>query len=130
VVYREHDLQQLDDLHDHEQLALVALVRLLLTVDGEGWPAKNEALGAMADELGAERFWQLFEVVEEQHSDPRSVRELADAVKRQLAREMIYVTAYQAAMAASVSAPELEILGELERIWAIDVRQVGGPYRD
>lgn len=117
----------LKDLSDDEQLALAALLRLLVRLDGEFSEAEQEALEDIALDLGEKRFWQVMEEAAHRASDEDGVRRVALGVSRLSARELIYGLLLDVAQSDVIQGRETSLLDWLKREWKLD--DGAAPYR-
>jgi hypothetical protein len=119
-VYRLGGPLALDDLSGDERLAFGAVLRLVAVLDAQS--DEREALAAMAAELGEEAFWDALDRAEHEVEGPDHARQLAEAVERQEARELIYACASQLAFAGAFSSDAASVLGSLREMWSIAER--------
>jgi uncharacterized tellurite resistance protein B-like protein len=117
----------LKDLSDDEQLALAALLRLLVRLDGEFSESEQEALEEIALDFGEKRFWKVMEDAASKASDEDGIKRVAQAVVRTPARELIYSLLVDVAQSDVIQGRESWLLEWLRTEWKID--EVATPYR-
>jgi hypothetical protein len=118
----------LKDLTDGEQLALAALLRLLVRLDGQFSDAEQEALGEIALDFGEKRFWKVMEDAAQNAPDGDAIRTLARGITRQPARDLIYGLVLGVAMSDVIQGGESTLLEWLRSEWKID--EASPAYRD
>ena len=107
------------DLQHIEQLALTGLLVVMSGADGVGSDAETDAVSAIVRELGSETFAQLRQEFDTGSADADSRRRLFAQVERQEARELIYQTVLDVAMADGIEGRESKLLEWLEETWDI-----------
>jgi hypothetical protein len=117
----------LAELEEHEQLALVGLLRLVVRLDGTFSDAERGALGDVAAEMGEERFWHLVDRAGANLSTDEAIRAQALQVIRPEARRRIYEVACDIASSDTIVACEQELLDWLRESWGLG--RDDGPYR-
>ena len=113
--YRDTGLRQLADLREHEQLAFAALTRMMLRLGGPAAPTMSQRLDELAAALGEELFWAR---IEDSDEVDQATEQLARAVERRGARELIYATLYEVAIPGSIVAPQTQLLDWLAELWS------------
>ena len=119
---------QLKDLAETEQLALGALLRLLVRLDGQFSEAESEALQEIALDFGEKRFWKVMEDAAQKSPNEEAIRVLAAGVSRQPARELIYGLVLGVAMSDVIQGRESSLLEWLRKEWKVD--EASTAYRD
>ena len=113
------DLRELG--HD-EQLALVALVELVVEANARVTAEESHEVSHVAEALGRKRYRRLTEEADDRFRDEAAFREFLATITRQDARELIYGTVLRAASADTMSNPESALLEWLAKAWQITVR--------
>ncbi len=108
---------KLNQMTDSERQALGSLVRVIVGVDGRYSPAESAALDQVAEELGADEFWQLVDRTSHEHHTEEIVKDQARAVERAEARETIYGVLFNVAAAGSIDGDEGKLLDWLAGAW-------------
>lgn len=123
---QENGERSLEQLSDHEGLALIALAREIVSLDGRIPDSERAALDELAAELGPERFDALLERSERLAGTEEEFEELVAAVEEPAAREAIYGALFDLASAGSIPPAELELLDWLAEVWELEVADVEG----
>ncbi len=116
------------DLDENEQLALAALLRLLVRMDGQFSQAEQEALQEIALDFGEKRFWKVMEEAASKAPDEARIRAVAQSVTRLSARELIYGAVLGVAMSDVIQGGETSLLDWLRAEWKLD--DSSPAYRD
>ena len=122
--YREGGPLPLGDLAAEELLAFGALLRLVTIIDRSVDPIEVEALAELAREFGEDAFWEMMDEAEQSDMGPERARELAEAVTRREARELIYACVSEVAFSSAFSNDASRVLVELRALWNIEERKV------
>jgi len=128
--YRDTDLLRLDELLPHERLAFGALIGVVLTTGPHGGAAEEQALAALATELGEELFWAMVDEANATVTSLQQAHHLATQVERGPAQALIYTTVAELAMPGSICPEEMVVLDELRRLWGLEERGLSSAYRD
>ncbi|MEZ4227278.1 MAG: hypothetical protein R3B13_40450 [Polyangiaceae bacterium] len=115
----DHDSLPLKELGATDQVALAALLRLMVRLDGRFTDAEQEALGDLALSMGERRFWQVMDEAAQRLPDEESIRAAATGVTDQSAREVLYVALLRVAESDVIQATEAGLLAWLREQWAI-----------
>jgi hypothetical protein len=110
---------QLTDLDSDEQLALVAMSRVVARADGAVSPTEGKAIKEIAVALGEGRFRELFAQAAELFPDEAQLRPFLQAIERREARELIFDTILGLAAADEITEQEGPIVAWLEEIWIV-----------
>lgn len=121
MAYREDKERTLDQLTDQEVLALIALAREIVALDGRLPDAEREALDDLASEIGSERYDALLERSETLAGTDEELEQLVAEVVKVDAREAIYAALFDLASACSMDAAELDVLDWLAEAWELEV---------
>jgi hypothetical protein len=117
----------LKDLDEPEQLALAALLRLLVRLDGEFSAGEQGALEEIALDFGEKRFWKLMDEASQRAPDEPGIRAVALGVSRVQARELIYGLLLGVAQSDVIQGRESSLLEWLRAEWKLD--ELPEPYR-
>jgi Tellurite resistance protein TerB len=121
------DPQSLKEIEPKAQLALAALLRLAVRLDGRFSEEEQHALEDVALELGEKRFWQVMDEAGRTLPDEESIRELALSITDTAAREAIFGAVLHVARSDSIQVKEEGLLTWLREAWKIE--QDPAPYR-
>jgi hypothetical protein len=117
----------LKELEPHEQLALAALLRLLVRLDGEFSAGEQAAVEEIALDYGERRFWKLMDEAAQKAPDEQGIRTAALSVVRPPARELIYGLLLGVAQSDVIQGRESSLLDWLRAEWRLD--ELPEPYR-
>lgn len=123
----DDELLDLKSLEPGEQLALAALVRLMVRLDGKFTAAEQEALQDLALSMGERRFWQVMDEAAQRLPDDDSIRAAALNVVRPNAREVLYVALLRVAQSDAIQPREAGLLEWLRESWGLEDNP--GAYR-
>ncbi|MCA9594189.1 MAG: hypothetical protein KC776_12785 [Myxococcales bacterium] len=124
----ETDPLPLKELAPEDQLALAALLRMLVRLDGRFTDAEQEALQDLALSMGERRFWGVMDDAAQRLPDDESIRQCALRVTDADAREMIYVALLRVAESDVIQPREAGLLDWLRQKW--NIRDAPTAYRD
>jgi hypothetical protein len=110
---------QLTDLDSDEQLALVALSRVVARADGAVSPTEGQSIKRIAAALGEATFRELFAQVAELFPDEEQLRPFLQTIERQEARALIFQTILALAASDEISDEEGPLVAWLEETWGI-----------
>lgn len=130
MISDETTIRDIRDLAPQEQLALGALIRMVLTADGTVSVVEREVMDVLAKDLGPDAFWSMFDEAAAVVTGPEHARELASKVERRPAQVFIYMTVAELGMAGSVTRDQMMVLESLRLMWGIEERRVSSAYRD
>jgi hypothetical protein len=119
MVYRNDEITRIDQLTDEEQLAFGALMRLMVSIDGEISADERALLEDQAAELGEDAFWDMIDRAAEEASGPEQARSLAERVMRQPVRDLVFGLLYEASTAGTITDREMALLDELRTLWNV-----------
>ncbi len=105
------------ELDPKERLALAALVRLMVRMDGEFTPAEVRAVSDLAREIGATSFWNMLN--EAGSMEMAEVAALVDEVERTEVREWMYGVLLGLAAVDGIDEAESELLAWLMDAWSL-----------
>lgn len=112
---------ELEDLNEQERLALVALLELIIDSDAEVGDEELEVLDTISNEIGDEVYEDTADEVDRRFKSEDDLRAFLPTLKRQEARELIFGTILNAALADCVSRYEGDLLSWLAGVWDIKV---------
>ncbi len=110
---------RLEDLEPHEQLALVALIRLMIRLDGTFSQDEVMMLNGLARELGPPLFWRLMSEVQATVHTSGEITDLARSVTRPEIQEWTYRILSRLAHVDGLEGKEAELLEWLKRTWQL-----------
>ena len=109
---------ELADLSHDQKIALVALMEAVAMSDTDVTEAEQREIGEVARALGDQEYRSLMEEADERFADLDSLKVFLQAVEDQEARELIYGTVWEEAIANPVLNPiESVLLDWLAREW-------------
>lgn len=120
-------MSDLDALAPDDQLALAALLRLLVRLDGKFSEEEQGALEEIALAYGEKRFWQLMDEAGRKLSDESAIKQQASRVTDPTARQIIYGYILSVARSDTVQGREQGLLDWLESQWHVTAG--GSAYR-
>ena len=115
---------QLQDLNHDEQIALVALLKAVAEADQYVTDDEAKQVRKVINALGRKAYEAAAEVGDERFQDIEDLRRFLETIPRQEARELIYETLLEVALADAPVKPEAEILEWLRQIWKVKVTVV------
>jgi hypothetical protein len=123
VTYRDNHALTIADLKLDEQLAFGTLLRRVM-IDNLDRQAEAQLLDALATELGEDEFWIMIDRAVEEMETPDQAHALATGVKRRSVQSLIYAVVAEVAMVGTMSAGQMAILDELQRMWGIEIQKI------
>lgn len=115
---------ELKDLTDDERLALVALLKVVAEADQYVTDDEAKQVRHVIAAVGRKAYEAAAEQTDGRFQDKAELREFLSTIARQEARELIYETVLEVALADAPVPAETEILDWLARIWNVKVRIV------
>lgn len=116
-MYRDTDLT-LDDLEDHEKLALGGLIRVLIRVDGSFSEEEEKHLDEVADAIGGrEALWKVISNSAQQLANDDAIKAAAKDVERATVQRFIRVVLEEIARAETITPEEGKLLDWLDGLW-------------
>jgi len=113
------DVTKLDDLEDHERLALGGLIRILIRLDGSFSEEEEAHLDEVAGSIGTpEALWRVISRSAQEHANDDAIRAAATSVERVGARQLIRGALESIARAETIEPAEQELLDWLDETWA------------
>jgi hypothetical protein len=112
---------ELAELNRDEQIALAGLLEFVVLASGHVTEDEHNEIDAIVEALGEDKYRSAVDEVDRRFEDEESMREFLHSITRQEAREVIYGTVMEAAMADSVEGRESALLDWLAVEWKIEV---------
>jgi uncharacterized tellurite resistance protein B-like protein len=113
---------ELQDLTDEERLALVALLGRVVEADTYVTDPEAARVRSIIAAVGQTAYQAAAEEADRRLASHEELRHFLATIKRQEARDLIYETMLEAALADVPVKPEREILDWLADIWSIKTR--------
>ena len=110
------------DLNHDEQLALVALVEVVVSSDASVSEEEASFVEELAASLGEDAYQALIDEADERFGDEAELKTFLGTIQRQDARELIYGTVLEAALPDVVDQHESSLLGWLATAWNVTVQ--------
>jgi uncharacterized tellurite resistance protein B-like protein len=110
---------KLSDLDADETLALVALMKAIVLTDGNVSAAEAEALPALIEEIGEDRYRRSYTVAAERLADDVSLKAFLGEIRRPEARRLILDTIAGLAREDGVSEGERALLAWVSSTWKV-----------
>ncbi|MFT7520805.1 MAG: putative tellurite resistance protein B-like protein [Kiritimatiellia bacterium] len=107
-----------NELTDDEMLALVCLSRVLIAADDELSDEELQEFNEIGHDLGLEAFARVSKRAEQQPMTDENALQLAAAVTRPDARDLLRTMLIDLAAADGIDVSEKELLSKLEAVWA------------
>ena len=111
---------ELPDLNNDQKLALVALIEATVTADRRASEEEADALADITAELGDAEYRRIAIEADGRFKGEDDLRAFLSALPGQEARELIYGTVLDLAMADFVAGHESELLQWLAQTWQIE----------
>lgn len=115
---------ELKDLTEDERVVLVALLARVVEADSYVTDPEATKVRAIVAALGKDAYQAAIEDADSRFASHEELRRFLPTIKRQEARELIYETLLEAALADVRVRPEREILEWVTDIWNIKTRIV------
>jgi len=112
---------ELRDLNHDEQLALLGLVQFIGESNHEVTDEESESIGEIVQALGAAHYREIADEADERFADEAALRDFLKGAGRPDARELIYGTVLEVALADTMGQGESELLDWLANAWNIEV---------
>ena len=113
---------ELKELTHDEQLALVALVEVVLESDADVSDDEESFVVRLAGTLGEDHYRTLIDEADERFSGEAELKRFLETIDRQEARELIYGTVLEAALPDVIDQHESSLLGWLANAWNVTVQ--------
>ena len=111
---------ELADLDHDQRLALVALIEATVSADRRASEEEADTLADISEELGDAEYRRIAIEADGRFKNEDDLRQFLSGVQNQDARELIYGTVLELAMADFVSGRESELLQWLGQIWQVE----------
>lgn len=112
-------MPELSNLTDEERIALVALVELFSWLDTELTDDESEQVHRVIEELGEDNYRTAAEEGDRRFRNDDDLREFLKSIQRQEAREVIYETVLEVALADTADGRDRALLDWLAQQWNI-----------
>jgi hypothetical protein len=113
---------ELSQLTANEQIALVALLELVIESNARVSEVEADRIDAVVAAIGEEAYRAAATEVDDRFDDEDALRAFLPTITRQAARELIYGTILEAAIADTVDARESDLLEWLADAWQISTQ--------
>lgn len=110
---------QLKDLTDDERVALVALIELMVQSNQHAGDLEARLVADDAAELGRAAYRKAAEEADRRFPNENDLRAFLTTIDRQDARELIYATVLDAALADGPDPNEVKTLDWLASLWKV-----------
>jgi hypothetical protein len=110
---------ELNQLTEEEQIALVALLELVIESNARVSEEEADCIDAVVAAIGEDAYRRTAAEVDRRFHDEEDVRAFVSTITRQDAREVIYETVLEAAISDAVDRHESELLEWLAGVWQI-----------
>ena len=110
----------LTQLTGREQVALMALVDLVILSAGDEDDRDGDEIELLVEEMGADSYWEALEEARAWVTDVDDLEDLLRKVKRPEAQEMILAAVLEVALDEGIDAREDELIELAARVWEID----------
>jgi uncharacterized tellurite resistance protein B-like protein len=121
---------ELADLNRDEQIALAGLLEFVVLASGHVTEDEQNEINAIVEALGADRYRSAVDEVDKRFPDENALRVFLSTIERQEAREVIFGTVIEAAMADTVEGRESALLDWLAQEWKVEVTYEQPPADD
>ncbi|MGH7786511.1 MAG: TerB family tellurite resistance protein [Candidatus Binatia bacterium] len=115
---------ELKDLTEDERIALVALLQQVVEADSYVTDPEASRVRAIIKAIGKTAYDEAVEASDRRFEDAAELRRFVPTIARQEARELIYETLLETALADAPAMSEAAILDWLAGIWTIKTRIV------
>ncbi len=113
---------ELSELTHDERVALVALIENVIASDAQVSDDEEAEIAEIANAFGDDAYRALATEADERFTDEAALQRFLSTLPRPEARELIYGTVLDAALANGVDRHESSLLGWLATTWGITVR--------
>jgi hypothetical protein len=111
---------ELGDLNSDERLALVALIEATAQADRKVSDEEEGVLGEVVETLGPEAYQESVELADKRFGSENDLKVFLRGIDRPEAREIIYGTVLELAMADVVTGHEPSLLSWLAETWQLE----------
>jgi len=116
---------ELGELNEDERIALVALLEMVVASDRNVTLEELTQIKHVIHTLGEKAYRAAVTEADRRFADDDAARAFLLTIEREEARELIYETALEAAMAESIGPKESDLLTWLAEQWNLPVRFAG-----
>jgi len=120
---------ELSDLEKDERLALVALIERVVLADRAVSEEEAEVLPQIVEAFGEDEYRKIALAADDRFADDEALKTFLQGVKREDARELIYGTVMELALADAITGNESELLEWLGKTWNLELK-VESPHED
>lgn len=113
---------ELNELTAEEQVALVALLELVIESNARVSEEEADRIDAVVGAIGEDAYRSAAAEVDRRFDDEQAVRAFVPSITRQEARELIYGTVFEAAITDAVDSHESDLLEWLAGVWNIETQ--------
>lgn len=113
---------ELKELNDDERIALVTLLEMIVASDGGVTREELSHIKHVIHGLGEHAYRAAVAAADERFADDDTARRFLLGIAREPARELIFETALEAAMADGIAVSESEILTWVGKSWRLPLR--------
>ena len=112
---------ELRDLNQDERTALVGLMKLVVTSDGNVSEEELEHVEDLVDAFGEDGYQRTLDAFEKRFVDAQSFRGFLRTISREEARELIFATVLESAGVDAIEGPEADLLDWLAKTWDVKI---------
>jgi len=116
---------ELNELTREEQVALVALLELVIESDAGVSESEAEQIDRIVDKIGEDAYRSAAEEADDRFQDEDDLKAFLPTITRQDARECIYEAILEAAIPDAIGVRESELLEWLAQQWNVAVEFEG-----
>lgn len=116
---------ELNELDAHEKTVLVGALRLAVLADHRATEREALVIDRVARALGQAEYDAAMDRADHEAADGAALEALAATVTRSEARELIYSTVMEVALADSVTPGDAPLLDGLQALWGLTVKIAG-----
>ncbi len=113
---------ELSDLDADERLALVALVESVVLADRQVSEDEAEVLPQIVEAFGEEEYRKIALAADDRFRDDEALKAFLPKIKREEARELIFGTVMEVAIADAIAGNESELLQWLGKTWNLELK--------
>jgi hypothetical protein len=111
---------KLSDLVDDERVALVALLRFMVRMDGVFSATEVKALTSLAKDIGSSEFWATMRDVQQRVVTPEDLVQMVERVERRDVKEWIYGVLLGLAAIDGMDDKESQLLEWVQETWGLN----------
>jgi hypothetical protein len=108
---------EINELTHDERLLLVGLLEMVVNADQVLSEEEDRALKRIAAQVGAEAFQAAIQEADARFTGPEDIRQLALAIQRPEARELIFTAIQEVAVSDEVTIEEMQLVNWLADLW-------------